>query len=65
MGVSGADWEFVMLDIPTDDIIEEGENEDENKEEQQKDQVEDNLGVLDMPPSWYHLLFIFYSHYAL
>jgi hypothetical protein len=33
MGVSGQEWEFVMLDIPTDDIIEEGENEDEQKEE--------------------------------
>jgi len=33
MGISGQEWEFVMLDVPTDDIIEEGEAEEENKEE--------------------------------
>lgn len=33
MGQSGQDWEFVMLDVPTEDLAEEGENEDEHKEE--------------------------------
>lgn len=33
MGQSGQDWEFVMLDIPIDDLTEDVENDDEHKEE--------------------------------
>ena len=31
--MQGQEWEFVMLDVPTDDLVEEQENEDEHKEE--------------------------------
>lgn len=33
MGISGQEWEFVMLDVPTDDLAEEGDAEEENKDE--------------------------------
>jgi hypothetical protein len=55
MGLQGQDWEFVMLDVPTDDLVEEAENEDEHKEETEQQQNSKEMGDLDMPPSWYAL----------
>jgi len=41
-----------MLDVPTDDLVEDGENEDEHKEENEQNVNSKELGDLDMPPSW-------------
>jgi hypothetical protein len=52
MGLSGQDWEFVMLDIPAEDLGDDPENEDEHKEENEQNNSGKELGDLDMPPSW-------------
>ena len=42
-----------MLDVPTDDLVEEGENDEEHKEDTEQNATSKELGDLDMPPSWY------------
>jgi hypothetical protein len=53
MGISGKDWEFVMIDIPTHDLVDENEQEeDKHEEDGQMNPTGEEFGDLDMPPSW-------------
>ncbi len=56
MGGTGTDWEFVMLEVPTDDLVEEGDEGEEHKEEVEQQVAKNELGDLDMPHAWSHKL---------